>query len=83
LFGGIIGGGGGGSGGLWMGVGKGTFHSVAMALGLWAGAIGSAYFLARTIFKRQVRSRREALRALALELADQARDAVRVLPRAR
>ena len=82
LYGGIIGGGGGGSAGLSMGIGLGTFHSVVAAFSLWGTAVGSAFVLARTIFKAQVRSRRESLRALVLELADQARDAMRMLPRA-
>jgi hypothetical protein len=81
LYGGIVGGGGGGSAGLTFGVGMAVFHSVAVCFGLWSGAIAGAYLLARTIFKAQVRSRREELRALAHELADQARDTMRVLPR--
>jgi eukaryotic-like serine/threonine-protein kinase len=81
LFGGIIGGGGGGSGGIWMGIGMGALHSAAAAVCLWGGAITGAYFLARTIFKAKARSRRETLRALVLELADQARDAIHLLPR--
>jgi serine/threonine protein kinase len=81
LFGGIVGGGGGGTAGVWMGIGMGVLHSAVAAVSLWGGAIAGAYFLARTIFKVQARSRREALRALALELADQARDAIQLLPR--
>ena len=81
LYGGIVGGGGGGSGGLMMGIGMGAFHSAAIAAGLWGGAIMAAFTLARTIFKAQVRSRRAALQALALELAEQARENIPLLPR--
>jgi serine/threonine-protein kinase len=81
LYGGIVGGGGGGSAGPIFGIGVGAFHSVAAALGLWGAAAGGAFLLARTIFKRQVRSRRDKLRALLMELADQARDTMRELPR--
>jgi len=81
LYGGIVGGGGGGSAGPIMGVGMGVFHSAAMALGIWGVALSTAVFIARTVFKSQSRSRREALRKLVLELADQARDAMLVLPR--
>ena len=81
LFGGIVGGGGGGSGGVSIGIGMGTFHSVAIAAGLWGGVIVGAYTLARTIFRAQVRSRRAALHSLALELAEQVRDTMRLLPR--
>ena len=80
LFGGIMGGGGGGTTGVTIGVGMGVFHSFIIAAGLWGGAVVSAYALARTIFKAQVRSRRAALNALALELAEQARDTMRLLP---
>jgi serine/threonine-protein kinase len=80
LFGGIMGGGGGGTTGVTIGVGMGVFHSAIIAAGLWSGAVVSAYALARTIFKAQVRSRRAALNALALELAEQARDTMRQLP---
>jgi serine/threonine-protein kinase len=80
LYGGIVGGGGGGSGGAAIGIGIGAFHSGLMAVGLWGGIIAGTTLLARTIFKAQVRSRREKLRALVLELADQARDLTRTLP---
>jgi len=81
LFGGIMGGGGGGTTGVTVGIGMGVFHSAFIAAGLWGGAVVSAYALARTIFKAQVRSRRAALNALALELAEQARETTRLLPR--
>jgi serine/threonine-protein kinase len=81
LFGGIMGGGGGGTTGIAIGIGKGVFHSLFIAAGLWGGAVVSAYILARTIFKAQVRSRRTALQALALELAEQVRETIHLLPR--
>jgi len=81
LFGGIMGGGGGGTTGITVGIGMGVFHSAAIAAGLWSGAVLGAYALARTIFRAQVRSRRATLHALALELAEQARDTMRLLPR--
>jgi serine/threonine protein kinase len=81
LYGGIVGGGGGGSGGVTIGIGMGTFHSAAVAAGLWGGVLVGAVVLARTIFKAQVRSRRAALHALALELAEQARETMHLLPR--
>jgi len=81
LYGGIVGGGGGGSTGVTIGIGMGTFHSFAIAAGLWGAAVVGAYTLARTIFRAQVRSRRAALHALVLELAEQARETIHLLPR--
>ena len=81
LFGGIMGGGGGGTTGVTIGIGMGVFHSAVIAASLWGGAVVAAYTLARTIFKAQVRSRRAALHALALELAEQARETIHLLPR--
>ena len=81
LYGGIVGGGGGGTTGVTVGIGMGVFHSVFIAAGLWGSAVVGAYTLARTIFKAQVRSRRAALNALALELAEQARETMHFLPR--
>jgi serine/threonine-protein kinase len=81
LFGGIMGGGGGGTTGVTIGLGMGVFHSALIAAGLWGSAVVGTYTLARTIFKAQVKSRRAALHALALELAEQARETVRLLPR--
>jgi len=81
IFGGIMGGGGGGTTGVTVGIGMGVFHSAFIAAGLWGGVVVGAYTLARTIFKAQVRKRRAALRALALELAEQARETMHVLPR--
>jgi hypothetical protein len=81
LFGGIMGGGGGGGGGLSFGVGMGAFHSAAVSLGIWGGIIAAAYLTARTVFKSLVQKRRNTLHSLVGELADQARDLMRVLPR--
>jgi hypothetical protein len=81
LFGGIMGGGGGGTTGVTIGLGMGVFHSALIAAGLWGSAMVGTYTLARTIFKAQVKSRRAALLALELELAEQARETVRLLPR--
>ena len=66
-----------------MGIGMGVFHSALMAFGLWGGVIAGATLLARTIFKAQVRSRREKLRVLMRALTDQARDLIQVLPSAK
>jgi serine/threonine-protein kinase len=81
IFGGIMGGGGGGGGGLSFGVGMGAFHSAAFSLGIWGGIIAAAYLTARTVFKSLVRKRRNTLHSLVGELAEQARDLMRVLPR--
>lgn len=81
LFGGIMGGGGGGVGGVSFGIGMGVFHSAVISLGIWGSAVSAAYLLARTIFKAQVSKRRNTLRSLVDELADQSRDLMRVLPR--
>ena len=81
LFGGIVGGGGGGMGGMSFAIGMGAFHSAVIALGLWSGFVATAYVTARTIFKAQANKRRNTLRSLVLELADQARGLMRVLPR--
>ena len=81
LFGGIVGGGGGGSFGAAFALGMAVFHSAAVSLGIWGAAVSGAYALARTIYTGQVRRRSDASRSLAGELADQARDAMRMLPR--
>jgi CHASE1-domain containing sensor protein len=59
----------------------GVFHSAVISLGIWGSAVSAAYLLARTIFKAQVSKRRNTLRSLVDELADQSRDLMRVLPR--
>ena len=76
-----MGGGGGGTTGVTIGIGMGVFHSAAIAAGLWGAAVVGTYTLARTIFTAQVHSRRATLHALALELAEQARETMRLLPR--
>jgi serine/threonine-protein kinase len=81
LFGGIVGGGGGGSTGISIGIGMSVFHSGLAAFGIWGLAATSSYALARTIFAAQARRRRDALRSLVLELADEARELMHVLPR--
>ena len=81
LFGGIMGGVGGGSAGLAFGIGAGALHSVALGFGIWGMTISGSYLLARTIYGMQVRKRLKALGELVEELAAQARDAMRVLPR--
>jgi len=82
LFGGIMGGVGGGSGGLSFALGAAVLHSLALSFGIWGVAITGSYVLARTIYGAQVRKRLESLGALTEELAQQARDAIRMLPRA-
>lgn len=74
LFGGIVGGVGGGSTGIAFGVGFSVFHSLAAAMGIWGAVALGSYGLARTIFAAQARGRRDTLRSLVLELADEARD---------
>jgi serine/threonine-protein kinase len=81
LFGGIMGGVGGGSGGLAFGIGAGALHSVAAGFGIWGVTITGSYLLARTIYGAQVRKRLKALGDLTEELAAQARDAIKMLPR--
>ncbi|HKW48869.1 MAG TPA: serine/threonine-protein kinase [Gemmatimonadaceae bacterium] len=81
LFGGIMGGLGGGSAGVAFGIGAGALHSVAIAFGIWGTTIAGSYVLARTIYGAQVRKRLKALGALTEELAQQARDAIKLLPR--
>ena len=81
LFGGIMGGVGGGSGGLAFGIGAGALHSIAAAFGIWGLTITGSYLLARTIYAAQVRKRLKTLGDLAEELAAQARDAIKLLPR--
>jgi len=69
IFGGVVGGGGGGISGLAMAMGENLFHSAAAGFGLWMGAAGAAYGLARYLF-HQARAKREAaLRSLVLQLA--------------
>jgi len=81
LFGGFMGGLGGGSSGVAIGIGKGALHSLALGFGMWGVAIAGSYGLARTIYGAQVRKRIRVLGELTEELASQARDAIKVLPR--
>ena len=81
LFGGIMGGVGGGSGGIAFGIGAGALHSVAAGFGIWGVTITGSYLLARAIYGAQVRKRVKALGDLTEELATQARDAMKMLPR--
>ena len=73
LFGGIMGGGGGGMIGPSIGMGVEGLGSPFAALGIAVGFIGVAYTVARTIFTRIVRKRREALQGITEKLAEQAR----------
>jgi hypothetical protein len=81
LFGGIMGGVGGGSGGIAFAIGVGALHSLAISFGIWGAVIAGSYVGARTIFGAQTRKRHKALRELVEELAMQARDAMKTLPR--
>ena len=81
IFGGVMGGMGGGSGGIAFGVGMGALHSVLLSFGIWGTVIAGSYVLARTIYGAQTRKRIAALGELADELAAQAREAIRLLPR--
>jgi hypothetical protein len=81
VFGGIMGGAGGGSGGLAFAIGMAALHSVAASFGIWGAIIAGSYVTARTVYAAQTRKRRNALRELAEELAMQARDAMKTLPR--
>ncbi len=73
LFGGIMGGGGGGMIGPSIGMGMEGLGSGFAAVGIALGFIGVAYTVARTIFTRIVRKRRETLQQLTDKLAEQAR----------
>lgn len=76
LFGGIMGGGGGGMIGPSMGMGIEGLGSPLAAVGIGLGFVGLAYTIARTIFTRIVRKRRETLQGLTEKLAEQARRSV-------
>ncbi|HEY7236153.1 MAG TPA: serine/threonine-protein kinase [Gemmatimonadaceae bacterium] len=80
-FGGLMGGVGGGSFGVAFAIGMAAMHSVAASFGIWGLTITGSYALARKIYQRQVGKRLKALRELAAELAQQARDAIKLLPR--
>lgn len=80
LFGGIMGGGGGGMIGPSMGMGIEGLGSPLAAVGIGLGFVGLAYTIARTIFTRIVRKRRETLQGLTEKLAEQARRSVAPVP---
>jgi len=75
LFGGIMGGYGGGSSGMWVGIGVGM-HNPALGAGLWLANIGLAYTIARASFRKVGNRRGITLRALAEDLASEARAAI-------
>ncbi len=76
LFGGIIGGAGGGMSGAAIGVGINVFHSPAGAVLMELGWLAAMYGLARTIFANRSRTRKNSLRLLTEELAEQIRESV-------
>jgi eukaryotic-like serine/threonine-protein kinase len=73
LFGGIVGGGGGGMIGPSLALGLEAVGSAAAAGGFIVGSVALAYGIARTIYTRMVRSRRDTLREVTERLAEQAR----------
>ncbi|MDE3215551.1 MAG: hypothetical protein KGO03_04075, partial [Gemmatimonadota bacterium] len=73
LFGGIIGGAGGGMTGAIVAVSVKTLHSPRAAILMELGWLGAMYALARGIFTYTVRKRKNILRQLTEELADQIR----------
>ena len=76
LFGGIMGGVGGGFFGVAMGFGMGKMHSPLLAFSLEAGAVVLTYLGARTAYVLASGKRRRTMRALAEELAEQARESI-------
>jgi hypothetical protein len=76
LYGGIMGGGGGGMIGPAIGIGVGALQSPFAAVGLAVGFVGAAYGIARTIYTRMLRSRRDTLRRLVEQLAEEARASI-------
>lgn len=73
LFGGIVGGGGGGMIGPSLALGLEAVGSAVAAGGFIVGSVALAYTIARTIYTRMLRSRREALRDVTERLAEQVR----------
>lgn len=70
LFGGILGGGGGGLGfGLGLAIGQ-SLGSLALSIALPAGAVGGAYLLARTIYRKVVGDRRKAATRLVEQVGE-------------
>ena len=76
LFGGIMGGAGGGMSGVAISIGLNMFHSPAGPILMELGWVAAMYGLARTIFANRSRKRKDTLRQLTNELADQIREAV-------
>jgi eukaryotic-like serine/threonine-protein kinase len=76
LYGGIVGGGGGGLGGASVGIVLASTGSPLAAVAIALGLAGSAYGVARTIFKAVVRSRERELKALCGDLATAVADAI-------
>ena len=76
LFGGIVGGAGGGMTGVAIGVSVKLFHTPAAGLLIEAGWLLAMYGLARTIFANRVGKRKNTLRLLTEELAEQVRESV-------
>jgi serine/threonine-protein kinase len=74
LFGGIMGGMGGGGGGAAMAIGAGTFHSLALALGMWGSVAVGSYALARGIYSSVARDRQVQLRQLVMDIAEYIQD---------
>jgi hypothetical protein len=70
-FGGIVGGAGGGMGSASVGVTMGAMHNPALAVGVLAFLLGTAYTVARGIFTSTVRSRARLLEKLVATLAAQ------------
>ena len=75
LFGGIVGGFGGGTSGIWIGIGA-SMHNVMFGVWMWAGSIAASYLVARGLFGRSSRKREQQIRALAEQLAAQARESI-------
>jgi serine/threonine-protein kinase len=76
LFGGIVGGAGGGMTGVAIGVGVRMFHTPAAGLIFEAAWLLAMYGLARTIFANRIGLRKNTLRLLTEELAEQIRESV-------
>lgn len=76
LFGGIMGGAGAGMTGVFVGVGVNLFHTARAGLLLEAGWLVVMYGLARTLFANRIGKRKNTLRLLTEELAEQIRDSV-------
>jgi serine/threonine-protein kinase len=76
LFGGIVGGGGGGTAGPVIGVALDALHMPWLLPALLTGTVGTAYLIARTIFRRISRSRQSVLRQLTERMAEEARDSI-------